>query len=246
MTFPSTPNANGANAGFNNMHQMQQNLGLQNPNGMYPMNPQQQFGGMQPTYPQYMSNGESYPMPGMNSPYGAQYPHNMMMPNQQGGGGQGVGMMSPGGGKGATFDKGNEEYYNNQEYGQSINNPQISIDPNTRVNFMKNYVIKAYDSDLKEFTCTRKWCFRASNYCETGSLVAMGAAAIFAFIGSQGSPIWSLFAGIISTVGIVLKGFSHHASQEAKESSIKLNNLLKVLNLQGLNVLVNDSGEQAV
>jgi ABC-type polysaccharide/polyol phosphate export permease len=36
-------------------------------------------------------------------------------------------------------------------------------------------------------------------------------------------------------VGIVLKGFSHHASQEAKESSIKLNSLLKVLNLQGNN-----------
>jgi hypothetical protein len=29
----------------------------------------------------------------------------------------------------------------------------------------------------------------------------MGAAAIFAFLGAQGSPIFSLFAGVISTVG---------------------------------------------
>ncbi len=31
--------------------------------------------------------------------------------------------------------------------------------------------------------------------------MCMGAAAIFAFLGAQGSPIFSLFAGVISTVG---------------------------------------------
>ncbi len=71
--------------------------------------------------------------------------------------------------------------------GQTQHTTTIAIDPNTRVNFMKRYVIKvlqlffprwisywyftffqAYDSDLREFSCTRKWCFRFSNFCETG------------------------------------------------------------------------------
>ncbi len=119
----------------------------------------------------------------------------------------------------------------------------VFIGKNTREKFRDEIIIPAYEKDLKNFTAQRRGCLCWSNVLELSSVVFAGTSTAFAYGATQGDSRLALVAGVLGTCGLVLKGFAHFTSGEAKENSQQLNMILKDLKLNPMPILSNGSGD---
>ena len=111
-----------------------------------------------------------------------------------------------------------------------------------RLKIINDIIAPSFYDDVKGTISARKKWRSASNKIETLSKILAGSSTIVAFAsGVYQYQYLSFIAGCLGTIGIVAQQFATYASKESQERTEQANKILKTLNINQLDDLVEDN-----
>ena len=129
----------------------------------------------------------------------------------------------------------NEEKVNNAEHTINIHEEESPEFTTLRQQIIRDHIVPAYKSDVKESLTWRSKWKTISDYVEGFAYFLIGISGLFSFAASAYPlPDLSFVAGCCIVVAGSLKGFSTYAKAESKERTIQTNKILDSLGIDNI------------